>query len=164
MIPHWLHHLSSISLALGALCAIVIAIDELRRPQHMWVMNIVWPVTALFGSLFSAWGYFKYGVLATKRAMREAQENGDEMPNKDTPFPAMVGKGSAHCGCGCTLGDICAEWMAFYFPAIATWLGWRTVFAEKIFAVWIFDFILAFGLGVAFQYFTIKPMRNLSVK
>ena len=26
------------------------------------------------------------------------------------------------------------------------------------------DFILAFGIGVGFQYFTIKPMRDLSVR
>jgi hypothetical protein len=32
-----------------------------------------------------------------------------------------------------------------------------------MFAVWIPDFIVAFLLGIAFQYFTIKPMRDLSV-
>ena len=46
--------------------------------------------------------------------------------------------------------------------AIAVWFGWQSLFAEKIFAVWILDFILAFLFGVAFQYFTIKPMRDLS--
>ena len=35
---------------------------------------------------------------------------------------------------------------------------------KKTFADWIFDFLLAFLFGVAFQYFTIKPMRDLSVK
>jgi hypothetical protein len=33
-----------------------------------------------------------------------------------------------------------------------------------MFAVWILDFVLAFVFGIAFQYFTIKPMRNLSVR
>ena len=74
----------------------------------------------------------------------------------------MVGKGAMHCGSGCTLGDICAEWLAFGIPALAVWFGWQTIFAEKIFAVWILDFVLAFLFGVAFQYFTIKPMRGLS--
>ena len=32
-----------------------------------------------------------------------------------------------------------------------------------MFAVWILDFPFAFGLGIVFQYFTIKPMRDLSV-
>lgn len=36
------------------------------------------------------------------------------------------------------------------------------IFAEKVFAVFIIDYILAFGFGVLFQYLTIKPMRGLS--
>src|SRR6478736_9334691 len=40
MVPAWLHNLSWGFLALGALCALVIAADELKRPQHMWIMNI----------------------------------------------------------------------------------------------------------------------------
>jgi hypothetical protein len=36
-------------------------------------------------------------------------------------------------------------------------------FRRKTFAVWIPDFIVAFLLGIEFQYFTIKPMRGLSV-
>jgi hypothetical protein len=31
-----------------------------------------------------------------------------------------------------------------------------------MFAVWLLDYAFAFLIGVAFQYFTIKPMRNLS--
>ncbi|WP_374944145.1 DUF4396 domain-containing protein [Sphingomonas sp.] len=56
-----------------------------------------------------------------------------------------------------------AEWTAFGAPAVATWFGWHTLFAEKTFAVRMLDFLLAFGIGVIFQYFTIKPMRDLSV-
>jgi len=68
------------------------------------------------------------------------------------------------CGAGCTLGDLIAEWGSVVFPVVATWFGWHTLFREKTFAIWIPDFILAFLLGVVFQYFTIKPMRNLSPK
>ena len=38
----------------------------------------------------------------------------------------------------------------------------RTLFEEKIFAVWILDYLSAFVPGVAFQYFAIQPMRGLS--
>lgn len=38
------------------------------------------------------------------------------------------------------------------------------MFAERTISVWILDYIFAFGLGIAFQYFTIKPMRQLSAK
>lgn len=113
----------------------------------MWIMNIVWVVTALFGSVLVGAAYLRYG-----------------RPHHDRPpFPARVAKGTLHCGAGCTLGDIVAEWLAFLFPAVAVWFGWQTVFADKIFAVWILDFILAFGLGVIFQYFAIKPMRDIGV-
>lgn len=51
MFPDWLHTLAILSLALALTCAIVIALDELRRPQKMWIMYLVWPLTALFGSV-----------------------------------------------------------------------------------------------------------------
>ena len=37
-------------------------------------------------------------------------------------------------GSGCTVGDLAAEWLAFFVPAIAVWLGYGSVFSEKIFA------------------------------
>ncbi|WP_375143756.1 DUF4396 domain-containing protein [Acuticoccus sp. MNP-M23] len=70
---------------------------------------------------------------------------------------------ASHCGSGCTLGDIVAEWLAFFVPAVAVWFGWQSVFADKIFAVWGLDFVIAFVFGIAFQYFAIKPMSDLSV-
>ncbi|WP_298646532.1 DUF4396 domain-containing protein [uncultured Tistrella sp.] len=164
MIPTWLHILAILSIATGLLVAIAIAVDEWRHPQHMWIMNVVWPVTALFGSFLSLWAYRRYGRLATRdRAMAAMKRNEDPPHRRETPFPAMVGKGAAHCGSGCALGDLAAEWLAVAAPVVATWFGWQTLFAEKMFAVWILDFLFAFVLGVAFQYFTIKPMRQLGV-
>jgi Domain of unknown function (DUF4396) len=91
----------------------------MRAPQHMWIMNVVWPVTALFGSAWIVWQYFAYGRLATHRRMHAAMERDDEMPNRRlTPSPMMVANGALHCGSGCTLGDICAEWLVFAVPAI----------------------------------------------
>jgi len=164
MIPDWLHILAIASLALAALCALVILVDVLRHPQHMWIMNVVWPVTALFGSVLALWGYFDYGRLAADERARAAMARDDEMPHKAlTPFPVKVGKGASHCGSGCTLGDICAEWLVFFVPAVAAWFGWGWLFQDKMFATWVVDYLFAFGFGIAFQYFTIKPMRDLSV-
>ena len=96
--------------------------------------------------------------------MRAAMEKGQEPPNKrDTPFPIMVANGALHCGSGCTLGDIVAEWLVFAVPAIAIAFGYQSLFGEKIFAVWIVDYIFAYLFGIVFQYFTIAPMRGLSV-
>ena len=162
MIPFWLHWLSIAALLTGAACSLLILIDVLRHPQKMAVMNVVWPVTALFGMVGSLWLYFRYGRLANKSAAMAAKQAGQKPPAKtQTPFPIMVAKGALHCGSGCSIGDICAEWLAFLIPGVAVWFGWHNIFAEKIYSVWILDFILAFILGVAFQYFTIVPMRHL---
>jgi hypothetical protein len=150
--PHWLGSLSIASILLGVVCAVAIVIDECRRPQRMWIMNLVWPLTALFGSVLWLAAYFAWG--------RGGSNDKEKQP--EPPFPVMVLKGTSHCGAGCTLGDIIAEWAAFLFPTLAVWFGWHGIFEEKTFAVWIPDFIVAFLLGVLFQYFTIKPMRDLS--
>lgn len=73
----------------------------------------------------------------------------------------MVAEGASHCGSGCTLGDICAEWLAFSLPAVAVWFGWHSLFSDKIFAVWILDYVFAYVIGIVFQYYTIAPMRGL---
>ncbi|MGN6097216.1 MAG: DUF4396 domain-containing protein [Bosea sp. (in: a-proteobacteria)] len=150
--PAWLHTLSIVTLVAGAICAAIIVIDEINRPQKMGIMNFVWPLTALFGSLLWLAAYFRWG---------RAKPGDDD--KRHPPMAIMVGKGSSHCGAGCTLGDIIAEWAAFAFPTIAVWFGWHHWTAEKIFAVWIPDFILAYLIGVIFQYYTIKPMRDLTV-
>jgi hypothetical protein len=106
-------------------------------------------VVALFGTVLALAGYFAYG-------------RGGGSDDRKPPFAVMVGKAACHCGSGCTLGDIAAEWLAFAFPGIAVALGWHTVFADKAHAVWVLDFIFAFLIGIAFQYFTIVPMRKLA--
>jgi len=162
MIPAWLHFLSIAALLTGFVSALIILVDVTHHPQHMGIMNLVWPVVALFAGPIALWGFFLYGRLATREVMKPAIEKGETPPAKKlTPFPVMVGKGTAHCGSGCTLGDIIAEWLCFAVPAVAVWFGWKSVFAEKIFAVWIVDYIFAFSFGIVFQYFTIAPMRGL---
>lgn len=163
MTPLWMHDLSIAYLVLGAVCAAVITIDEVRHPQHMGIMNVVWPVTALFGTIAVLWQYFAYGRLATHEQMHAAMQRNEEPPNKrGTPFAVMVGNGALHCGSGCTLGDICAEWLVFAVPAIAIAFGWHGIFRQRMFAVWIVDYLFAYAFGIVFQYFTIAPMRGLS--
>ncbi len=60
-----------------------------------------------------------------------------------------------NCGSGCTLGDIVAEWLVFFLPV--AFLG------SQVFGTWALDYVLAFFFGIAFQYFTIKPARGLSM-
>lgn len=162
MFPAWLHALSIFSLLLGGACALFVAVDVARRPQAMGVMNIVWPVTMLFGVVFVLWGYLRFGREPGPRNRLDGQPAAPaQMPSQ--PFPAIVAKGALHCGAGCMIGDVLAEWLAFIAPGVATWLGWGRLFEEKTFAVWELDFVLAFALGIAFQYFAIVPMRHLSI-
>jgi Domain of unknown function (DUF4396) len=156
MTPDWLHLLAVSYLLLGLVCAMGIAIHLFVQPQKMWIMYLVWPITALFGTVAVALIY-ALDVRHLRRSGGEHTHHGDK-----PPFPIMAAKGTLHCGAGCTLGDIVAEWLAFLVPAVAVGFGWHWAFSEKIFAVWILDYLFAYAFGIAFQYFTIKPMRGLS--
>ena len=154
----WLHNLALAFLPLGIVCAVVIAVDLTRHPPHLWIMNVVWPVNALFGTVPTLSFYFRFERLTS----RDVKISSDKSSKNSTPYPVMVAKGAMHCEAGCTLGDVLAEGLVLAFPVIAVWPGWHSLFSEKMFAIWIVDYIFAFVLGVAFQYFTIKPMRQLS--
>ena len=60
--PFWLYVIAIVSLATGGLCAFVIFIDLLSGyRQHMWIMNLVWPITALYSGPVGLWAYFRMG-------------------------------------------------------------------------------------------------------
>lgn len=154
--PSWLITVAWVSLGLSLVCAIVIVLDILAgRRQHMWIMHLVWPITALYAGPLALWAYYKIGRLSTHQAMQQAKERGEEPPAKKKPFWQSVGVATSHCGGGCTLGDLVAEGVIMSLVPI-------TLFGHKIFGAWAVDFVLAFLFGIAFQYFSIKPMQNLT--
>lgn len=155
--PHWLVVLAWISVAAGALSALIVVIDIARgQRQHMWIMNLVWPLTTLYSGPLGLWAYFRVGRSTTHTAMRAAKERGEPPPAKCRPQWQSVALGATHCGAGCTLGDLIVEWLVFFVPF--------EIFGHAIFGTWVLDYIAAFALGIAFQYFTIKPMRDLSAR
>ncbi len=166
MVPNWLHLLAVVSLVLAGLCALIIAADEVRHPQKMWIMNVVWPINALYFGPVGLWAYFAIGRKSTKQHMEQMQqEHSDDKPKDPIkkaeqkgmkPFRQIVAVGVTHCGAGCTLGDIIAEWMVF-------WTGW-TIAGITLWPEYVLDFTLAYLLGIVFQFFAIAPMRNLGVK
>lgn len=147
MIPQWLVLLSYGSLALGFLSSAWIIIALKRKPAHMAIMNLVWPLCALFGHVLVLWFFFRHG-------------RGDK--GEQVSLPVSVAKGALHCGAGCSLGDIIAESSATLFPVLLSYFGLGWLFSERIYAAWAYDFAWAFGLGIVFQYFSIVPMRHLS--
>lgn len=159
MFPTWLTVLSWLSLALGLASASWLAFDVLHHPPRMKVMAFVWPLTGLFGGLFLLFFYVRYARAAPK----DAKQSDGLDHDAHTPFPIAVAKGALHCGAGCSLGDIIAESSAFVAPVLLLPFGYPWATSERIFAVWGYDFLLAFALGIVFQYFAIAPMRHLSL-
>ncbi len=150
-----------ISLGLAFISAIIVAIDEVRRPQKMWIMNIVWPVTCLYLSLFALWAYFSVGRCMTKeanQAMSQVEMKQHQQKQKEprrSPTWKQIALADSHCGAGCVLADIVTEFTVFALGA--------TLLGTELYASFLWDFLAAWALGIVFQYFTIKPMRDLSV-
>lgn len=146
-----------LSLAIAFVSAVIIAVDETKHPQKMWIMNIVWPATALYLSVFAIWAYFRFGRSMSKEAQQEMSEEEHKkkmIRARENPSWTQVGIAVSHCGSGCTIADVITEFTLFGFAV--------TLFGSTLWASFVFDFIAAWTLGVGFQYFTIKPMRDLS--
>ncbi len=146
-----LHSLSFWALLLSAVSFLMIAADLVFRPQKMMVMNFVWPITALYFGPFALWSYFRFG---RQHSTEMNQKGQDQRHNSEPSFWQKVWIGDTHCGAGCTLGDIVAELTVF--------LTGFTLFGSTLGTSYVFDFTLAYLLGVIFQYFSIAPMRNIS--
>lgn len=86
----------------------------------------------LYAGPLAFWGYLTAGRLSTYRVVQEARARGEEPAKK--PFWQIVALGTTHCGAGCALGDIVAEWGLAVFPL--------TLFGQKIFAAWAVDYVL----------------------
>lgn len=157
-----LETISWISLGLAFASAMVIAIDEIRHPQKMGVMNLVWPVTALYFSVFALWAYFTKGRSMTRESMQgtpkqqraQPRDEGEEQA-KRSPTWSQTALADSHCGAGCVLADVVTEFTVYGAGV--------TLFGAELYASYLWDFVAAWLLGIAFQYFAIKPMRNLSV-
>ncbi len=154
MPPPWLTTVAEISLSVSALCAALVAVDVCLRPQKMAIMNVVWPITPLYLGLIGLWAYFAIG-----RAKPKGQAaDGDKemaMDKKNPPWQSVF-TGVTHCGAGCTLGDVIAEFGVFF-------LG-LTIAGATLWPAFIADFLFAYAFGIVFQYFSIAPMRGLGLK
>lgn len=152
MPPFWLTVLAWVFLATAFACALEIGYDIFGRGyrQRMGVMEVVWPVTALSFGPAASWVYRRYGRPQSSRWQRE---HGDA---PDKPAWATTAVGVSHCGAGCTLGDIAAEFAVFGIGA--------TLLGLALIPEYIGDNLLAIILGVGFQYFAIAPMRGLGLR
>ena len=153
-LPLWLSTLALISLISALLCAAAIAFDEICHPQKMWIMNLVWPLSALYASLAALWGYFAVGRKMAKDRMQPAHRHPSSESHASAVPWRQIAVSATHCGVGCILADIVGENLVF---ANRWSLGGQSLYADYAVTLgfaWLF--------GVAFQYFSIRPMENLS--
>lgn len=145
----WIEVLGWFSLALAFASALVIAYDVFvkRYRQKMAVMNLVYPITALYWGPVAPWFYFAYG----RRDSRPIIEREGEQESENLPAWTVTSKAVSHCGAGCTLGDIIGEWIVF--------AAGLTIAEKALYADFVLDFAFAWLLGIVFQYFSIVPMR-----
>lgn len=138
LVPPMTDHALWIWLGISALCSVFVAIDVIAHPPKMWIMRLVWPITALWAGPVGAAAYWKLA--------RRARP----------PLPVAAATAATHCGAGCTLGDVVAAAFAIVVPL--------SIAGYAIFGEWVYGFIAAFLFGIAFQYFTIAPMRHLGLR
>jgi hypothetical protein len=144
-----IHVVAWLCLVVCFFCAAWIAVDEIRHPQKTWVMSLVWPITALYLGPFAIWLYRRTLPEMSECASHDQARTGES----DRPDSLQVMVAASHCGAGCTLGDIIGETSV---PLLGL------IFAGEFGSKLIVDFAVAFIFGIAFQYFTIVPMRGLS--
>jgi hypothetical protein len=150
MAPNWLTALAWVYLGICFVCAGVIAYDIFvnHRRQPMGVMDAVFPITALYFGPFALALYLRWGRVGVRpRSAPSASER---------PGWATMAIEVSHCGSGCTLGDLIAEWVVF---ALALTIAGYTLFAE-----YVGDYLLALAFGIVFQYFAIAPMQGLGLR
>ncbi len=159
----WVHDIAWSTLALALVSSLVITFDIFVRGyrQHMWIMDLVYPITALYWGPLAVYQYFKRGKVRSKPVLARigGTDHAAEHEGGTTPALAGVGwwplsKAVTHCGAGCTLGDIGGEWLV-----------WATGFSFAGLALpadYLLDFVFAWSFGVVFQYFTIAPMRGVT--
>jgi hypothetical protein len=168
--PAWLV-IGWVALGVAFLCAFAILWDIFGRGyrQHMAIMNAVYPITALYWGPVAVWFYLRRGRRMSHRwaeehgrDMDEMMASDDEDPQSCLPFAKKnwwpISKGVSHCGAGCTLGDICGEWIVY----LTAWTIpiFAAEAANSLMAMYVADFTLAWSFGIVFQYFSIVPMRD----
>lgn len=117
-------------------------------------MNLVWPISALYFSVLAVWAYLRWGRSKTTDVITEHGPGRQGENVAAEPTASQVAIGTSHCGAGRTIADVMCEF------AIAA--AGISLLGSVLWAEFTIDFAVAWAVGIVFQYFSIKPMRNLS--
>lgn len=150
-VPPELTLVSWIFLSLGAASAVVVLVDIylLGYREPMKIMEAVWPLTALYAGPLGLVAYVRWGRMRSRKTMTR---HGHGIPGK--PAWTGIAVSATHCGAGCVLGDLIAEWVVF---SVGLKVAGAVLPAE-----YILDYVLALGWGIMFQYFAIVPIRRVA--
>jgi hypothetical protein len=153
MAPAWLDLLAWVALAFGFASALAIVADItlLGNWQHMAVMDLAFPLTALYLGPIALWAYFARGRRMARKRMRMHMAGMSVGEARDSLW--QVSLSDSHCGAGCALGDIAGEWIVW---ATAWTIGSTAALGPE----YILDLPLAWTFGILFQYFVIAPLRG----
>jgi hypothetical protein len=148
MPPAWLQTLALAYCVLSIAASVLVLADifVLGRRQEMAVMEAVWPLTMLYWGPLGLPFYLWFG--------RGGSHSEHEHP--DPPMWQATFKGATHCGAGCAFGDFIGDWLVFAFAF--------TLAGSKLGGSYLADFVLAYLLGIVFQYFSVAPMRGLGLR
>jgi hypothetical protein len=113
----------------------------------MHIMNVVWPVTVFYLAPIGIWAYYHLGHSSVSKAsssdhhLIKPHSYNDDKQTK--PFWESIFVSATICGAGCTIGDVISTWLIF--------LGSIVIFGSILATAYIFDFTLAWLLGVIFN-------------
>ncbi len=182
--------LAWISICVGGLSSIIVYVDiNMGRYQPMPIMNLVWPITALYMGPVGVLAYWRFARV--KKPMLMSHEGGGD----ETPCGADEKMGHGHEGMGGMHGghdemegmhgmhmdgmQMGGKPKHITFKSVfvsATHCGAGcsvadlisetliyllgiTIFGAAIWAGFIIDYGMALLFGIAFQYYNIMPMR-----
>lgn len=186
---HLFFYIAGASVLLGTLSAILIAVDLVRRPQPMRIMNAVWILTGLWASFFALVAYYAFGRAPQKMPdieMKEMKMSGNmnidsgrtmhtmnpgSMPDMEMKMDDMKGM------------DMKMEmptrpkWQELVLSTLHCGAGctladitgeWFMFFipipigGSLIAGTWVTQYLLALLIGVGFQYAAIRGMEHIA--
>lgn len=136
-------------IVLCAISFVIVSIDLWNRQLPMTIMKVIWPLTTLYLGPIAAWSYWTMERPFTGEGMHAHH---DHMGTTSKPFWQSVFVSATHCGGGCALGDAVGELWIF--------ASGFTVAGSVLLTSYAVEFVLAYVLGIAFQYLAIAPMST----
>ncbi|MCM3005056.1 DUF4396 domain-containing protein [Priestia koreensis] len=151
-----------ISIFIGVMQAVIITGSIIKHPQEMAIMNVVWPITGLYFPVIGLWMYYVIGIKDQRDTSHQSDAHGHHqsddhrgsdidhsehhhMQHSDKPQWQSVLVSTTHCSAGCSVGDLLGV-------PIVVLLGW-TIAGSTLFSEYVVEFILAYLLGIGFQYY-----------